>query len=144
MVQAVRSNSTITPIPPPPESVLNSTYDPFGWAVTFGIENKFKPEEVAEFRSVFIAKHMIADEVERLLAVLDSLDGDADLELNVGNNYDDPRLDDCEDDGADDEPSLASFNGPSGYSGFIDREDDPAESGIGDLDGMEEQLGRVA
>ena len=52
-----------------------------------------------------------AAEVERLLAFLDATDGLEDLE-----------------------PSLAGFAG-----GLHDREFDPAETGIGDLDGLVEQ-----
>ena len=45
---------------------------------------------------MFLAKHAIADEIERLMAVLDALDCDDDLEMNAANYYDDPRLDDAE------------------------------------------------
>jgi hypothetical protein len=77
-----------------------------------------------------------------ILDILDELDGDPDLEMNVGN--DDPRLDDAEDDAADDEPSLAGFDTQGVNSHFVDRELDESESGIADLDGLAEQFGRVA
>jgi hypothetical protein len=61
---------------------------------------------------------------------------------DVGN--DDPRLDDAEDDAANDEPSLAGFDTQRVNSHFVDRELDESESGIADLDGLAEQFGRVA
>jgi hypothetical protein len=142
MPQADASNSRLAPEPPPPECLVNSTLDPGGRAVMFAIETKFGSEDIAEFKSVFLTNHAIADEIERLLVILDALDGDTDFEMNVGN--DDPRLDDAEGDDADAEPSLASFGGLPMAWCQADLEDDPAESGIADADGVEEQTGRAA
>jgi hypothetical protein len=143
MPQADASNSTPEP---PPERVVNTTLDPMGRHIETFRRAAFTPDQIAEFKSVFVARHLIASEIERLLAVLDALDGDEDFELNLaGHHWDpDPRLDDAEGDAADDEPSLAGFGGLPIYFGAADLEEDPAECGIADLDGMEEQLGRVA
>jgi hypothetical protein len=80
------------------------------------------------------------------MTVLDALDGADDLELNLaGHHWDpDPRLDDTEGDAADDEPSLAGFGSQAQCRYFVDCELDPAEAGIADLDGLEEQFGRCA
>jgi hypothetical protein len=43
-----------------------------------------------------------------------------------------------------DEPSLAIFGMREGCIYFLDCEYDPAESGIGDLDSLEVQIGRPA
>jgi len=54
---------------------------------------------------------IVETEIERLLAILDSVDGDPDME-----------------------PSLAGYS-----DGMDDREGDEAESGVADLDGYMEQ-----
>ncbi|MBR0869032.1 hypothetical protein JQ633_01580 [Bradyrhizobium tropiciagri] len=95
MTQAVSENSRPAP-EPPPETAINRTLDPSGRAVAYGINKIYRPEEIANFRTVFLARHLIADEIERLIALLDELSGDDDLELNVGNGHDDPRLEDGE------------------------------------------------
>ena len=136
MVQAARSNSTPASPPPPPDEIVNSTYDPLGRQVLHGIETMFHPGDIAAFKSVYLTKNAIADEVERLLAILDQLDGDTDLELNVGNLYNDARLDDGE--------GLQVSTPNGSYFADEDAEIDPADSGIADLDGLAEQLGRVA
>ncbi|MGY3130870.1 hypothetical protein ACVWZM_001552 [Bradyrhizobium sp. USDA 4501] len=131
------------------ESVVNPTLDPDGRTVSFlGI---YTEQQIAAARAVFAARHLVADEIERLMAVLDELSGDEDLELNVPNGYDDPWLDDGEgvtvssragsyvSDG-DSEPSLAGF-GALAFGG-ADLEEDPSESGIADLDGLIEQFRR--
>src|SRR4051812_34566554 len=103
MPQAVLSNSIPAP-EPPPESVVNETLDWMGGHIDVFIEAAFTPDQIAEFTSVFVARHMIADEIERLLAVLDALDGDDDFELNLAGSHgdQDPRLDDAEGDATDD------------------------------------------
>jgi hypothetical protein len=93
---------------PPLESIVNQTLDPLGRAVNIFVRAAFTPDQIAEFKSVFVAKHLIANEIERLMAVLDALDGDEDLELNAGNCHGDPRLDDAECDLFEGEPSLAT------------------------------------
>lgn len=143
MPQAGASNSRVAPEPPPVD-VINATLDPGGSAVQCGLERMYGLEEIANFRTVFIARHLVAAEIERLIDLLDVLSGDDDIELSVSNLADDPRLDDAEADGADDEPSLAGFDGRPIYYGMADLEGDPAESGIADLDGLAEQIGRAA
>jgi hypothetical protein len=143
MPQAVLSNSTPAP-EPPPESIVNKTLDPMGRSIDFFVRAAFTPDQIAEFTSVFVARHMIADEIERLLAVLDALDGDEDLELNINNV--DPRLDDAEDDGADNEPSLAGFGTQGENSCFVDCERDDCDLEDGhdreeDLSDREPSLG---
>jgi hypothetical protein len=142
MPQAEGSNITPAPEIPPPEDIVNVTFDPLGRTVISGVEKMFSTEQRHAFATVFRTKHAIADEIERLLAILDALDGDPDLEMNV--NADDPRLDDAEGDAADDEPSLVGFDGGVVYFGQFDLEDDPAEAGVADLDGLAEQIGRAA
>jgi hypothetical protein len=129
--------------------MVNRTLDPDGGRVAYGLEKIYTGPEVEAFKTVFIARHLIAAEVERLLALLDELSGDDDLELNVANAYDDPRLEDAE--GVHvpvfyggsyfaDEDAEPSFGGPT-YCDEV--EGDPAESGIADLDGLFEQAGRL-
>lgn len=73
-----------------------------------------------------VAPHMIrrlvADHIDRLIALLDSLDGDPDMEPSLSGYSE--GMDDREGDDGD---------GP---------EEDPAESGIADLDGYLEQCPR--
>lgn len=129
MPQAVRSNSITTPPEPPPLEIINSTLDPYGWCVQNDLARIYPAEQVEEFRTVFIARHLIADEIERLLAILDSLSGDDDLEGNMGGECTDPRLDDAEGDAPDDEPSISAFDGMPIYYGNDDLECDATESG---------------
>jgi hypothetical protein len=140
----------------PPIECVNRTLDPYGEGVQFHADRIFSPDQRRDLTSVFVAKQLIADEVERLLAILDALDGDADLELTLGAHRGnaDPRLDDAECDLAESEPSLGagaadaeeSQDGWSQVDQHIwqDREDDPAEPGVADLDGLIEQIGRAA
>ena len=119
------------------------------------------------------ARNILGDVVERLLGVLDMIEGDPDLEENgdlepsIGTCY--QGVVDAELDTADDEPSLGSFDrmvdqtksyrqtvGWNRSQDFeqddCDREDGDQdeqcddegwlESGIGDEDGLAEQLGR--
>lgn len=134
------------------ETVVNPTLDPAGRSFSF--LEIYTEHQLAAARTVFAARHLVADEIERLMAVLDELSGDDDIELNIPNEYGDPRLDDAEgvtvsvicqgsyvaDEDA--EPSLAGFDAHA--FGGADLEQDPAESGIADLDGLSEQFGRVA
>jgi hypothetical protein len=116
-----------------------------GRSVDIFVRSAFTPDQIAEFTSVFVARHLIADEIERLLAVLDQLDGDDDIELNVAGRGD-PRVDDAEDDGADAEPSLAGFGTPGENSFLVDRELDDCDLEDGhdreeDLSDREPSLG---
>ena len=116
----------------------------------------------------------IGDEIERLIAHLDAIDGDPDLEeagdLEPSLGFDRVGYD-LELDTSDDEPSLGSLAGTAPFhlgtmsnwtsqthwaaggladaeldtsddEDTYDAEDDPAERGIGDEDGLEEQTGR--
>lgn len=128
--------------------------DAGGRVVSFHLEQVSTPTVIAAARAVFVARHVVADEIERLMALLDALSGDDDLELNLAGSHwnPDPRLDDTEgvtvssfagsyvaDEDA--EPSLAGFGAHA--VGGTDVEDDPAESGIADLDGLAEQFRRT-
>lgn len=67
-------------------------------------------------------RHRIEALIDGLVALLDEFDDDADAEPSLG--------------------SGTSINQALwGYCGTDDREFDPAESGIADHDGMQEQLG---
>ena len=59
-----------------------------------------------------------------------SVDAQDPKTVNSANvNTDDPRLDDAEGDGADDEPSLSAFDGVPVYLCNVDLEHDEAEYG---------------
>lgn len=150
MTQAALADSTPAPGIPPIECV-NRTIDPYGEGVHFHADRIFTPDQRRDLTKVFVAKQVIADEVERLLAILDALDGDPDLEAS-GNN-DDPRLDDAECDLAESEPSLgATDTFDQNEAGWFeltlyradDLEQNADDDGIADLDGLREQFGRVA
>jgi len=88
-----------------------------------------------EFRTLYL-QNCVADAIEALLAVLDALEPDPDLEPDLG----DPQCGDREADylsptggTSDDEPSI----------GHDDREHDPAEMGIADKDALAEWRGEV-
>jgi hypothetical protein len=102
---------------------------------------------MAEFRSIFMAKHLIANEIERLMTVLDELNGDPDLELNVDNRDSDPRLEDGEGHNEDPEPSLdaaeadnqvAAWTDSPGYGAedleVEDHEDEPSNGALEHVD----------
>ncbi len=129
----------------PPESVVNLALDPGGRAVACHLERISTPGAIAAARALFVARHLVADEIEHLMAVLDELDGDDDLELNLAGDHwnPDPRLDDAEGDAADDEPTISDFDGEPVHFGCWDLEYDPSESGMADLDGLTEQFGSV-
>lgn len=90
-------------------------------------------------------------EIERLIAFLDASDPYASTELE--DQVDDHPCDDNEldRDDSDDEPSLGALEGHDNHGaawdatwqghGSHDREFDPAESGIGDREGLIEQVG---
>jgi len=100
----------------------------------FLLRTDASPEEV--FKAIGRLRKAATDEIDRLIQFLDDTDGCVDLE-----------------DGADAEPSLGSHELPSGAIcylhsvsfGEIDVEGEhdgrePDDSGIGDLDGLREQL----
>lgn len=140
MPQADASNSRVAPEIPPIECV-NQTLDPMGRAIDYLLYLRTSPDHRANIAAGFMARHVVADEIERLLAILDAIDGDDDLELNLAGLHGDldPRLDDAESDLEENEPSLARFGDAQTPLLFVDFEFDPAESGIGDFDGLLEQ-----
>lgn len=96
-------------------------------------------------------RRVLEDEIERLIAMLDEIDGDADLEPDGDDEdtHDREDVDDREHDTADEEPTLGwtvghQFGalGPQGDDCELVCEDegDP-DWGIGDLDGLLEQTG---
>jgi hypothetical protein len=93
---------------PPLLESINQTLDPDGRRVHGFISEQFTVVQIGQFKTVFELRHRLADEIERLMAILDALDPDPDLEVNAGNYDSDPRLDDAEGDDCDVEPSLAS------------------------------------
>jgi hypothetical protein len=79
------------------------------------------PEEL--FQAIGRLRKDAQDEIERLLRFLDETDGDPDLEPALGSL-----------DGRDDQTAWAAGD-------RLDIEMDHAESGIGDYDGLAEQVG---
>jgi hypothetical protein len=92
---------------PPARETINSTLDPGGHLANTFLNARFSPEQIGQFKSAFELRHALADEIERLMVILDALDPDPDLEMNAGDLFGDPRLDDAEGDDCDLEPSLA-------------------------------------
>lgn len=150
MPRAAFADSTVVPEIPPIECV-NLTLDEYGEGINYTMLNRASPDERRSFSSVFIARQMLADEIERLMAILDELDGEADLEFELAGGFGshDPLQDGGEDDEADNEPTLASSAvdlddsqeswAQGEYGQFCECETDPAETGIADLDGLAEQ-----
>lgn len=88
---------------------LNYTLDPGadaimadGWRLTLG--------QIRAATALFEARHAIANEIERLMALLDATEPDDDFELNLAGHCwrPDPALDDAECDLEESEPSLAA------------------------------------
>lgn len=125
---AEHANSISAP-EPPPEDIINATLDPGGGAVLYGLEGKYPAETLEEFKDVFVARQVVANEIERLMAILDCLSGDDDLEANMTGGCCNPMLDDAEGDAPDDEPSISAFDGMPIYYGNDDLECDATESG---------------
>lgn len=110
-------------------------------------------------------RHRIEAEIDRLIGILDVVDGDPDLEpwlAGIGGPDDDREgdpLDDGELDDSDDEPSLGFLEASENYGSIghlaggdedreleyedegaqCDDEGDTGDSGIGDADGLKEQ-----
>jgi hypothetical protein len=108
---------------------VNLTLEPEsqGYLVESRLTALFSAAEMAEYRSVYIAKQVVANEIERLMAVLDALEDDADMEPTfAGTDWTDgdPRLDDAE----HEDPDLDEAD-----------DEDSDHSGCGDWDGIAEQ-----
>jgi hypothetical protein len=92
--------------------------------------------------------HRLTAVLEDMIAALDQLDGDPDLESSMGYQ---PYPDECEGDGSDNEPSLGwtstvnqsagAWHGPIDGYGFVDREDehDGAEPDVDHEDGGDDE-----
>lgn len=143
MAQVNPDSSTVAPgvwPEPPAEDIINKVLDPDGRTVARGLEDIYTPEQCREFDTVFRARHLIADEIERLLALLDLIAGDDDLELNLAGYHSnqDPRLDDAEGVNvntlfcgsyvADEDAELDDF-GENGHDAEDDRADYEPSSG---------------
>jgi hypothetical protein len=128
-------------VPPPIGEPLGSVYLP----------TDVSPEEV--FKAIGRLRKEARDEIDRLIRFLDKTDDYMfrELEDSIDDNpHDDNELDGpehAEDELSEpDEPSLGAFEGHDDQSvswkcaNRSDREVDPAESGIGDQDGMDEQV----
>lgn len=101
-----------------------------------------------------IHRHKIERAIDVLIALLDAADGDPDLEPSLGYNPYGSNDAEGEHDGRepdeDGEPDLGwtenvMQGGPSWFPiGWgVDHEADPAESGIADWLGIDEQMGRA-
>ena len=103
------------------------------------------PEQL--FRAIGRLREDARAEIDRLLRFLDETENH--MELEPEDEDDDAELEDgdpAEDDGLS-EPALGSLDGRSDQTAWAagsrtDRELDGAESGIGDHDGMMEQIGQ--
>ncbi|MGN6311722.1 MAG: hypothetical protein ACTHNN_19450 [Xanthobacteraceae bacterium] len=133
----------VVPEPPSIES-CNRTLDYEGWAVTDRADEIYTAGQIENFQTVFAFRNLIAFEIERLINILDALDGDHDLESNYWGMHNDPRLEDAEGDVADDEPSLGSLEDfdqacwaiDSRDNFFIDAELDESDGRIADRSGL--------
>ena len=130
----------------------NSTAAPRGRSFTPDTARLAK-EEAKRWRAIKRLRKLrakAADEIDRLLEFLDAVD-----DTDVDSQCDDAPVDDGELDGPEngedeqsepDEPSLGAFEGHDDQSiswkcgNRSDRELDGAESGIGDPDGLDEQV----
>jgi hypothetical protein len=144
MAQVDSENSTAVPAKPTaeaPESPANALYLP----------TDTTPEEL--FQAIGKLRKEARDEIDRLIGFLDKTDNYVSRELE--DSIDDGPHDDDELDGPEngedeqsepDEPSLGAFEGHDDQSvswkcsNRSDRELDGAESGIGDQDGLNEQI----
>jgi hypothetical protein len=153
MAQADSDNSTPAPATGP---AANSIYLP----------TDISPEQL--FLAIGKLRKDARDEIDRLLRFLDETDDHMEREPDddepslgflecfpgqgKGSGYGDLGDDreaenEHDEDGADGEASLGSLDQPDdqtkwGHRSPTDREGDPAESGIGDMDGLLEQTGR--
>ena len=130
MAQADTDNSTTTPAPEKPQESLYLPTDN-------------SPEEL--FKAIGRLRKEARDEIDRLIRFLDESDNH--MEREPEDEGDDAELEDddpSEDDGLR-EPSLGAFDGHDNQAiawagDRRDLEQDGAESGIGDQDGLDEQV----
>lgn len=95
------------------------------------------PDDPAVLAKFELRRHA-ADEIERLISFLDDLDGDPDLEPYLAQNGACLGVDDRESD-ADEDVVGSWHHATDDDEDGGDREADPAELGIGDLEGLGEQ-----
>lgn len=137
-------------MPKPPRIVA------LGGPVTAAIRAMRADEPATDFARIRELRRAIADRIEADLALLDALCGDADIEQDAGEMPEAEAFNR----NLDDEPSLGSLYGTAagahlGQGGWADggtydleeaADDlpqwDPADSGIGDYDGLIEQMNR--
>jgi hypothetical protein len=104
------------------------------------------PEQI--FQAIGRLRKEARDEIDRLIRFLDETDNHMAIDCEPEDEGDDSELEDddpAEDDGTA-EPSLGSLDHHHsqerwGAGDRRDHEQDPAESGIGDHDGLHEQVG---
>lgn len=102
----------------PPLEIINYTLDPGGDIVCHLLEKYFSADEREKSAAVFELRHRIANEIERLMSILDSLEVDPDLEASTISTWGNPRAVDCECDNDEEEPNLGSVGAinQSGWS----------------------------
>ena len=145
-----QADSTDTTNPPATEKPQESLYLP----------TDISPEEV--FQAIGRLRKEARDEIDRLIRFLDSTENHMEREPNgdeldtsypesgprvlVGTSCEDDEDSDTDEDSDPGEPCLGSLDGKTDQTawaagGRADLELDGAESGIGDLDGLLEQIG---
>ncbi|MBR1145071.1 hypothetical protein [Bradyrhizobium sp. AUGA SZCCT0431] len=110
------------------------------------VKTPVTPEEI--FRAIGRLRKEARDEIDRLIRFLDSTENHMAIDCEPEDEGDDAELEE-DDPGEDDglhEPALGSLDGHDNQTvwargGRRDLEVDPAESGIGDYDGLAEQVG---
>lgn len=86
----------------------------------------FPPDDpVRDLLEQAIERNLHCGDVDRYIAFLDALDGDADVELNVSNAYNDPKFEECE-------ATLVSAQGGVVW------DDGDCEGSLGSLDGIDQ------
>jgi len=122
----------------------NSTATPADSAGPLYVKTDIPPEEI--FQAIGRLRKDAREEIDRLLRFLDETENH--MELEPEDEGDDAELEDDDPEEHDDppEPSLGSLDQHDNQERWAggdrrDREVDGGESGIGDLDGLLEQIG---